>query len=205
MWIVRFLLYAGDDSCVSEGEDSESLTKLQLKKILDTTAGQKVHSTIIVIDDGKKVYTHDSNPLDAYNDMRRTYGSQPSDIWVNYSPCPPCARALLKEYKSPTKPNIHIAKVNDNTVESLKWLAKLEHCGFNLLLWDFVTFTETFKLESICEDEIKKQFNDAEFMSEYMKTKNLLEFVRQISKHPDANWCCDNSYKPDCAPEYIWK
>ena len=158
--------------------------------------GVKVHSTIITPDQGKDVYIDESCPLTAYQHMIGNT-NQPSNIWVNYSPCPHCVKALIKEYeKSSNKPTIHIAKFYTESssigdaVKSLQCLAKLKRLGFSLESWDFVEFNKSAVSESTCKDEIDERFRDAKFTSEYMKLGSQLEFVRQISETPHASsWC----------------
>ena len=191
-------------------EYSLIMMKSRLEEILNTVypkTGQKVHSTIILTDkfesENSKVYTNEVCPLNAYQDMRRDLDPElprPSKIWVNYSPCPYCVKALIEEYEKSDKPEISIAKVytGSQAVKSLQCLARLEHLGFRLTLWDFFTFNETSTSVLTCKDEINERFEDAKFMAEYMKTKNLLEIVRQISTSPSAPSWCEDLGNNDC-------
>ena len=185
-------------TCVAEGTPY-SLKKSQLEMILNTVysqAGGQVHTTLITPDQGKDVYTHEVNPLEAYQVMISEVG-QPSNIWANYSPCPHCVRALIKNYeKSANKPTVHITKIYTNssqfidTVEALQCLAKLKHVGFSLVQWSFVEFNKTVLSDSTCKEEINERFRNDQFAKEYMMLPSQLEFVRQIGESSHANsWC----------------
>ena len=184
-------------TCVAEGTQY-SLKKSQLEMILNTVysqTGGQVHTTLITPDQGKDTYTDEINPLKAYQVMISTVG-QPSNIWANYSPCPHCVRALIKNYeKSTNKPTVHITKIYINssqfsdTVEALQCLAKLKHVGFSLEEWNFVEFKAVIS-DSTCKEEINERLGNNQFTTEYMKLASQLEFVRQISESPHANsWC----------------
>lgn len=185
-------------TCVAEGTQY-SLKKSQLEIILNTVysqTGGQVHTTLITPDQGKDVYTDEVNPLRAYQIMIGEVG-QPSNIWANYSPCPDCVHALIKNYeKSTNKPTVHIAKIYtkstqfNDTVEALQCLAKLKHVGFSLVEWNFAELNKTVISDSTCKEEINERLRKKQFMTEYMKLASQLEFVRQISESSHANsWC----------------
>lgn len=157
--------------------------------------------TYLTIDFGKNVYKQldkDTHAEDrVLNNQRNNALINANGIWLNNSPCPRCAKMIMRTYSgSERKPTIYIQSVYvqqglDSTLNSLTCLARMLREGFNIVPWDWKEFKKNLGKDpsASCVRYIDEAIKNERFKSKREQVEKTLSFLEAITDCVQQDWC----------------
>lgn len=204
--------FIATEYCRSDG-GTGSLTESSLKRILNTglSEGERMfgvkhntQDTYLTFDFGKTVYkqlnkdTHAEDRM--LSDQRSKELIYENGIWLNNSPCPRCAKTIMRAYSdSEQKPTIYVQSVYiqqglDSTLDSLMCLGRMLKEGFNIVPWDWRKFKNNLGVNpsSSCVQYIDEAVNNQGFKSKRRVVQKALRYLEAIKGCVKEEWCQDS-------------
>lgn len=201
------MILGGPSLCLENGTSSTpTITYEDLKEVINTVeivfGQQTTLKSYIAVDYGSTIYSEFEPLISLFLlfsqfDNPANQNSLPDTLWMSRSPCPGCAKRIMADYnKHSIKPTIHVASFFtgnnlEQTVESLKCLAKLKFLNYTVLPWDWNEFRDNLHNED-CKNAIGIAQENEDFLKKQSELLKILQFAEDLTQMPEdvlETWC----------------